>query len=197
MDAMTRSTALNTLLFWGMMILGTAALAPCLVLPPWLEYQAQLDRRRAAERRAAAMEQRLASVQKSIEHHRTDPAYILRLAEQEFGDSIDLPDVETILIDPSPEADSNVDTGRLIADEDVLPEDELLPELSAFLEHVLRRYPHTRLFVTDATRRPLMVMGGVLIAAAVLLLGLARGKPTDEATGGADAGAAEETQSPS
>jgi hypothetical protein len=97
---MSRPSLANTLLFWFMLILGTAGLAPCLALPAWLERQAQIECLRAREIYLAGLQQRLVTVRKQIEHLNDDPAYIIRLAEEDFGRAIKVPDVETIWIHP-------------------------------------------------------------------------------------------------
>jgi hypothetical protein len=163
---------LETLLFWLMMVAGAAVLAPCLILPAWLEHQAQLERRLAAETYVTALQFRLDTVQKQIEHLRNDPAYVMRLAQQEFGRSIDASKSETILIEPSPD-EGNVGPPVPAALEDPNNVDEFIPELSAFLEQVVRRYPRADFFVNDRTRPYLMGTGGVLMLTAVLLLGRA------------------------
>ena len=170
---MSRSNPIEGLLFWVMALLGGAALAPCLILPPWLEYQAQLERRKAADAYVRALKQNLDTAQKQIEHLRNDPAYIMRLGEQEFGDSIHLPKVETVLIAPSP--DSADDSGLTPETNPAAAanEPELVPELSAFFERVLRQYPHAWLFVNSSTRPVLMSLGAALLVTAVVLLGRA------------------------
>ena len=96
------SRVLETVLFWFMIAAGAAAIAPCLLLPPWLEYQAQLARRKAVEEYVAACKYRAESARKQIEHIKNDDAYLLRLARQEFGQAIRTPNVETVLVGPSP-----------------------------------------------------------------------------------------------
>ncbi len=168
---MARSSPIETLLFWLMALIGGAALAPCLILPPWLEYQAQLERRKAADAYVQALEQNLRASEKQIEHLHNDPAYILRLGEQEFGNSVHLPKAETALIAPSP-AGSDEDESSA-ATQPSRRSDELVPELSAFFEQMLQRYPHAWLFVNDSTRPVLMSLGAALLLTAVVLLGRA------------------------
>jgi len=164
--------SLETLLFWLMMVAGAAALAPCLILPAWLEHQAQLERRLAAQAYAAALQFRVDTVQKQIEHLRNDPAYVMRLAQQEFGHGIDASKSETILIEPSPD-EGIVGPPAQAASADPNNPDEIIPELSAFLEQAIQRYPHAYFFVHSGTRPMLMATGGVLMLTAVLLLGRA------------------------
>ncbi|MCK4342474.1 MAG: hypothetical protein KAY37_12210 [Phycisphaerae bacterium] len=169
---MARTRGLETVLFWAMLLLGTAVLAPCLILPPWIEYQAQLERRKAAEAYVAALEQRLRAAEKQIDHLQNDPAYLLRLAQREFGDDIPTPGAETILIDPSPNEPAALSDDETGIATDAAGE-EFLPELSTFLERVIRRYPRARLFVDSRSRPVLMGLGGALLLTAMVLLGRA------------------------
>ncbi len=161
----SHSPVLAAVLYWGMLLGGTATLVPCVVLPPWLEYQAQLRRRAAVQARLDTVENRIADMQKQIDHIENDPAYLFHLAEQEFGETYGQPDVETIPIATS--------TQPVIAEDDAEPEEESdpLPQLASFVEQTLREYPYTRLFASPNARPPLMAMGGGLILGAIVLLG--------------------------
>jgi hypothetical protein len=170
---MTRPTAANTFLFWLMLLLGTAALAPCLVLPAWFERQAQMECLRARETYLAALQQRLETARRQIEHLNDDPAYILRLAEQDFGGAFKLPDVETVWIDSGPPA-SDTSVPPMIASDTAAPGgDDLLPELDVFIDNAVRRYPEAALFLDDHTRPWIMGVGGGLLLTALGLLGFA------------------------
>lgn len=163
---------LETLLFWLTLLASAALLAPCLILPPWLEYQAQRDRLQAARRQVEALEFRLRSVEKQISHLQNDPAYVLRLAQEEFGETILPPGAETVRIETGPQSGPSTlpppePAGEAPAAEDVLP------ELSAFLARVLQRYPHAQIFVHPRARPVLLVLGGVLLLTAIVLLGRA------------------------
>ena len=167
---MTRPSVANTLLFWLMLILGTAGLAPCLVLPAWLERQAQIECLRAREVYLAGLQQRLEVVRKQIEHLNDDPAYIIRLAEEDFGRAIKVPDVETIWIDAgSPDAPSPPPAPVEASPSEA---DQLWPELDTFIDAGMRRYPEAQLFLDSRTRPWIMGTGGGLIVLAIVLLGL-------------------------
>ncbi len=169
---MTRPTWLESLLFWTMVLVGTAVLAPCLILPPWLEYQAQLDRRRAADQYVAALQAQLNRTNAQIDHLENDPAYLLRLAEQELGDDLDLPPQERIAIAPDPETAADTPPLPQAPDATASQESIILPELATFVDRALDRYPYTRLFVAPHTRPPLMILGAALLLGALTLLGL-------------------------
>lgn len=167
---MSRPGPVNTFFFWLMTLLGVAVLAPCLVLPPWLEYQAQLECLKAHRQYLAALETQLRGIQKQIEHLNTDPAYVLRLAQQDFGGSFKVPDIETIPVDAGPDSEPDVPTVSIV--EDAPQPEPILPELTMFLEDALRRYPYAQAFVDERTRPLLMTAGGVLLVGAIVFLGL-------------------------
>ena len=163
---------LETLLFWLTLVASAALLAPCLVLPPWLEYQAQRDRLQAAQRQAEILASRVQAVEKQIDHLQNDPAYVLRLAQQEFGEAILPPGAETVRIEMGP--DTFESNGPTAASVEPLPAaEDVLPELSAFLQQVLQRYPHAQVFVNPRSRPVLLGFGGVLLLTAIVLLGRA------------------------
>jgi hypothetical protein len=162
---MARSHTIEGLLFWLMMLVGATTLVPCLVLPAWLDYETQRAQRDAALAEQAAERARLAALEKQIDHLENDPAYVLRLGEREFGDSIDLPHGETIPVAPSPESAMPAPQPPTVdsdAPEAVLPGSPV---------ELLERYPLAQVFVGGATRPVLMVLGGALMLAAVVLLG--------------------------
>lgn len=171
---MTGRRGLETLIFWLMALVGGGALAPCLILPPWLEYKAQLERRRAADAHVAELQQRLRSAEKQLDHLRNDPAYLLRVAEAEFGTRLDTTGAQTVLVEPSPtdRPELRVETPAA-PHAAAAPDPEPLPELSIYVEQMLLRYPHAHLFVDPHTRPVIMGLGGALVLTAVGLLGRA------------------------
>ncbi len=180
---MARSGRGAALLFWLMALTGIAALAACLILPPWLEHQAALQLHADARRHVAELEARLQVLEKQIAHLRNDPAYVERLAHEEFG--ITTPGVQTILLDRSASAashpaDPNRDRQRAASDPNRArkkaarntPADDYgaePPELSTLVAELLERQPLVSVFVLDQTRPIVMAMSAALLLAAVLL----------------------------
>jgi hypothetical protein len=164
---MARSSRGATLLFWLMTLTGGGALAACLILPAWLEHQATLQLHAQAEDRIAELEARLQVLEKQIEHLRHDPAYVERLAREEFG--LATPGVQTILLD-RPDALGSQPAPTMVEEETGSGDQEDRPELSAVIGEMLERYPGTSVFVLDQTRPIVMVMSAVLLLAAILLL---------------------------
>lgn len=159
---------IETIMFWLMATMGGGALALCLIMPPWLEYQAQLERLKVADAQVVALDQRLAATRKQIEHLREDPAYVLRVARQEFGQSIEAPGTQTFAVEPIAAAT----TADPLPSTAVPPEpEEVLPELSVFLAQVIARYPQVGLFVSEQTRPTVMGLSTVLLVTAIVLLG--------------------------
>ncbi len=164
---------LREILFWTAALLGAGLLAPSLILPAWLERQGQLEYLQREQELIAALKYRLQATRTQIEHVEKDPAYVLRLAQQEFGGGVPGPGGDTVVVEP----------GASTAEDALPPEvaesvtaDDVLPELSAVVAQVMQRYPHAQMFV-DYRRGPLMAMGGVLVLTAVLLMGLTDGDP--------------------
>jgi len=169
---MRRSDRLATILFWAMMLAGVTIVIPCLILPAWLEYQAALQLRAIRQHQVNRHEAELARLRKQREHLETDDAYALRLAQRDLN----LPPLaQRIPVEPAPLPEpAGPDTAPVAA-----AEDTLAPELSALLDEALRRYPLAWLFTRPDTRPRLLIMGGGLILTALVLLGTpARRQPT-------------------
>jgi len=163
---MTRANAIGTLFFWLMLALGAAGLAPALILPAWLEHQQARAALAAQQAQVADLEQHLRAIEKQIDHLNTDPAYLLRLAEQDFG-HLRVPNVETIRVAPgttSEEPPAPEQSPAPLTDISVL-------ELDRYVDEFVRRYPHAYLFVDPQARPILMLLSGALIFTAIVLLG--------------------------
>jgi hypothetical protein len=165
-----RPGLLNTFFFWAMLLAGSAALAPCLVLPAWEERQAQLECLKAQAAYVETLKDRVQRAQNQIAHLQADPAYLLRLAQEDFGSSIkNLPKLETIHIAPGVPDHEPAPAPPVPAAQG---NEDLLPELDSFIEAAQQRYPHATIFLDPQSRQYLMGFGGGLIAAAIVLLAL-------------------------
>jgi cell division protein FtsB len=164
---MPRSGRRVTLLFWLMALTGGAALAACLVLPAWLEHQATLQLHAQARQQVADLETRLQVVEKQIEHLRHDPAYVERLAHEEFG--LTAPGVQTIVLDRADSLASQPTTAN-VAGPTPSPSDESKRGSSRLVGDVLERYPAASVFVLDETRPIVMALSATLLLGALLLL---------------------------
>jgi len=153
-------------MYWLMLLLGGAVLAPCLILPAWLEYRASLDLKTLRLREVARHQAEIVQLRQQREHLETDDAYVLRLARKDLN--VDTPGVERIHVDTT---DAPEDDPGLPASAAADAVDELAPEVSDLVERVLVRYPLARMFAHPATRPPLMIIGGGLIVSAIVLLG--------------------------
>lgn len=183
---MARAAVASSVLFWLMLLTGAAVLAPCLLLPAWLEQQAEREWLAAYQAHVAALEYRLRSVQKQIEHLQHDPAYMLRLAQQDFGE-LKVPNVETIRIEPSPQ-ELGADTATEAAPESA---PELLPELASFIDDLLRRHPRAAAFLDQQVRPWLLGSGSGLILAALACAGWAKRASASRASPATDTAASE------
>ncbi len=164
---MSNGGGMATVLFWVMALVGCAVLAPCLILPPLFDYHATLEINRQADRRNAAMRDRLAVVTNQIATIERDPAYIERLAREEFG--LTPSGVTPIRVESADAvaADSGLSTDEEAAD----LADSKLPEVSEMAQRLVREYPLARTFVMPETRPYALLFGVGMLLAAVLLLG--------------------------
>lgn len=158
---------LGTTLFWLMFLGGGAALAACLLLPPWFEYQAV--RRQEAEMIAqvAAMERRLAALDRQIDHLRHDDAFVNRVARREFG----LPTPRREVLDVEPPAGTATQMAPVFEDDaPPRPREDPLAELNGLVEESVQRYPLLWLLTGGKSRIVIMVTGALLVLTALLLL---------------------------
>jgi len=148
-----------TVLCWLMLLAGGAALAACLILPPWREAHELRAEHAAAEQRLAELEHRLTVVTQQVEHLRNDPSYLERLARQEFGEPP--PDVDFTPLELEPAAqDPASEDAPAAAEEDT----------GDALEQAAQRNPIVSVFVLDETRPIVMVMSGAMMLVALVLL---------------------------
>ena len=157
---MARGRFATTLLFWFMFLAGGGALFACLFLPPWLELRALREAYAADRQHTHKLEQQLERVTKQIEHIQSDPAYLERLAQEEFG--TETPGVQRI---PVEIADNAAPTEANAA-----PTSQPDESFEAALERATQRNPFVAIFVLDATRPIVMVMAGVILVAAFVLV---------------------------
>ncbi len=71
-------------MFWLLLLLGFAALAPCLLLPEWREYQAIAVAEQIEKTRADAMEDLVQEKRRLLDRIQRDPAVVVRLAQREL-----------------------------------------------------------------------------------------------------------------
>ncbi len=166
---MARARGLETLLFWLMALAGGAVLIPCLLLPPWLEYQAQRERYAVAKANQDAARLAAERAEREIQFLREDPAYVLRLAEQEFG--LGPANLVTVPVGPTPPEHPDVPIPGPAAHPPDASAPALLPELTEFVARVQARYPYTDFFVSEPSRTVFMIVGGGLLLTAIVLLG--------------------------
>ena len=159
------SIHLTGALFWFMILGGAVILAPCLILPAWLEYQASLALRVRYEQQLELRQTKITKLRKQRNHLEKDDAYVLRLAHEQL--KIETPGVQRIPVEPSALPHGTATPTEPAASS----EDELAPELSAIIEDVILRYPLVSMFVRPETRPSLLLIGSGLILTAIILLG--------------------------
>ncbi len=176
---MARSGFFAGLLFWFMALAGGLTLAPCLILPAWIEYRAALDAHVVAEKRLRDLQERHTGNERKIEHQRNDVAYLEREARRLFG--VSAPGVDSIIVESDESSERQAaqrEAESTLAAMRAARQAELLPEASRLFEDVLNRHPLARIFVLDQTRPVVMSMGAALLLAAIFLVGPARRRAT-------------------
>lgn len=151
-------------LFWVMLIAGFATLAPCLLLPAWIDYQQARAARDAKRREIDFWKARIAGQQREIEHLHSDPAYLERLARAELG--METPGMTTLLIDTH--------SVSIASEPEIEPpsSQDRFPRLTAWLTEGLDRFPRiARMLLSAPTRLMIGSLGAAVIVAAILLLG--------------------------
>lgn len=179
---MSLSHRLPAALFWALMIMALAGLAPCLILPAWMDYQSALRLRAVRLNNSERLAAEVASQQKQITHLHDDEAYRERILHEEVG--LDPPGIETLLVDrqrrPDERAGSTPPPLRRFAPSD----DDRFATLTTLATSALKHYPNwTHVFILDETRPLVMGMSGVLLVSSILLLGRQHrgGRPVSKA----------------
>ena len=148
-------------MYWLLLALALAGFLPCVLLPPWRDYQAVALAAQLEERQVAAVRESLQRRRRAVEAIRTDPAVAARLAQRELAyvrlgeTQVEVPGVEVAAVSASYE-----------------PEPVTPIEPPAAVAGMLSRLPqadYDALFCEEPARTTLMALsGGVLIAAFVL-----------------------------
>ncbi|MFO0839731.1 MAG: hypothetical protein U1D55_14545 [Phycisphaerae bacterium] len=151
------------LLFWFMFLGGGAILAAALLLPAWLDYEAARARHRQALERETEHELRQTILSNQIEHLRSDPAYVDRLARRELG--IDAGQVQTIVL--LPPASDEIVPEESPAESALSVDDD---EISVTVRVALQRYPALGLLLNTQLRPLLIGLAAGLVLTALVLL---------------------------
>ncbi len=72
-------------MFWGLLLLAAAGLAPSLLLPEWRQYEALKIAEQIEQAEITALETELARQKRLLDAVRLDPAVVYRLAERDLG----------------------------------------------------------------------------------------------------------------
>ena len=75
----------GAIVFWLLLLMATAAFAPCVLLPEWRQLQALHIAEQAQQRRVEQMQQRVDQERRLLEAMCRDPAVLARLARRELG----------------------------------------------------------------------------------------------------------------
>ncbi|RMF70776.1 MAG: hypothetical protein D6744_18950 [Planctomycetota bacterium] len=157
-----RQALFANLLFWGMLLVGGGALAACMLVPAWLDYQAARQAAWAAHARNDALARRITAQQLQIAHHQRDPQYNERFIRQEFR--IPTPGVQVVTVEADP-------TGIVApADDAERAHRPAEPVFPAKALATARRSPLLAVFVLDQTRPAVMALAGALLTGALCLI---------------------------
>ncbi len=151
------------LVFWILIALAVATLAPCLVLPAWREYQQADLTAQIRTRQAELADAEVARLERRLDAIHNDPAVVARLARRELayrgpGEELVAVPVDCTVDAPLPPA--------LNLDEFVPVQPPVgITRLLAYLPD----WDYDALFCTSPTRETLMGMSAGLIAAAFII----------------------------
>lgn len=162
-----------------MILAGGSVLAASVLMPAWLEYQAARHMLVSADTYVSQLRERATSLSAQIRHLQHDPAYVERLAREEFGRP--KPDVRVIPMDALPAADVDADDEHDTAS--AAPRRDEYSQLGATtpppdLPAAIATSPLTRIFLDDTTRQMAMIVSSATILAAIVLL--CGGPPRDK-----------------
>ncbi len=153
------------LVFWTLVALGVATLAPCVLLPEWRDHQAINAAWQTQQNRVSRLEQAVAHEKRILDAFRSDPAAVSRLAQRDLrfhkarDTSVSLP-LSSIEVQDE--------------DREFVPEPVLPPRFLAGILAHLPNWPYDRLFCEQGSREILMVMGVAIIGVAFVLFGRRR-----------------------
>jgi cell division protein FtsB len=162
---MSRPAASAAFLYWLMIGLAFAVLAPAMIVPAWLEYRGALQTRALRQAQLAQLAERRAMLEKQLRHLQDDEAYVEQVARKELG--IETPGVTTIYV--------QADAPRQRDAEPVYINPyagDIFPWLSEVLDDLVTRRPHLIRPLLDPHARFVMICASVaMIVCTVLLLG--------------------------
>ncbi|MBK8914921.1 MAG: septum formation initiator family protein [Phycisphaerales bacterium] len=149
--------------FWLLVAASAALLAPCVLLPAWVEHRAARAAHGEAQQRVLSLAAENVRLARVIDHHRNDPAFIERHARREFG--LTPPGVEAIPSPAQPTAYADIEN----SDAPPPPPTIISAEMEARVEALLQRFPQAQTFL-DPHKRPLILAAGTALALIALVL---------------------------
>lgn len=149
------------LMFWLLVLMGFAALAPCILLPEWRHYESLKIEEQAQAHRLAMLQNRIAREQRLQEAMQRDPAVIARIAQRELG--FRRPEEHAVSV--------SVDVVSEPADAPFTARPVRPPPIVARALSWLPDYNFDRVFCDPQARTRVMVMSVGLISVAFLLFG--------------------------
>ena len=148
------------MLAWLLVWMGGAALAACLILPPWLELRALRVQHQQAQAEIRRLEGQVDRLARQIRHLQDDPAYVERIGRSEFG--LTPPGVELIPVQPVERPGEQAASRPSVTREET--------PLGDRIEDAARHNPLVAVFVLDQSRPFVMGMGAAAGLVGLLLL---------------------------
>ncbi|QOJ14622.1 MAG: septum formation initiator family protein [Planctomycetia bacterium] len=158
--------------FWLLVATSAALLAPCALLPAWMEHRAARAAHADAQQRVLALSAENVRLARVIDHHRNDPAFIERHARREFG--LTPPGVEAI---PAP-AQAPTEIAAAIGEAPPAPPSIIRADVETGVESFLQRFPQAQAYL-DPHKRPMILAAGASLALIALVL---LGRPAQRAS---------------
>jgi hypothetical protein len=160
--------------FWLLLMLGFAALAPCVLLPEWRAYQAARIDEQIHRQRAEAMASMVDAQHSALQRMQRDPSVLVRLAQRDLRYRRADHRPVSVLESPAAQQPLMINASDVLAAEVDAPvqlEPVQPPEWVSQRLRWLPAYDYDAVFCDKETRPVILTMSVGLIGLAMILFG--------------------------